>query len=158
MMAMVAVVLIASSPRSEIVFLDSCDYVEINHVYNINEETGESSLRMIQYIWWEWKNNILLPSINPVTKQKTGEWEQGSTFVVREYLVTYSGNSRPNQVAYVSAIKSNDKYECIFWDRTDKVLRRVISKWSTITHTTYDVEIENRNILDMNSRNKFHKR
>ena len=157
-MAMVAVVLIASSPRSEIVFLDSCDYVEINHVYNINEETGESSLRMIQYIWWEWKNNILLPSINRVTKQKTGEWEQGSTFVVREYLVTYSGSSSPTQVAYVSSIKSNDKYECVFWDRADKVLRRVICKWSTITHTTYDVEIENRSILDMNSRNKFHKR
>ena len=95
-MAMVAVVLTASSPRSDTVLLDSCDYVEINHVYNINEETGEFVLRM--------------------------------------------------------------KWTCIFWDKGDRAAREIKCKWLTTTHTSYDVEIENRAILKQDERNHFQKR
>lgn len=155
-MAMVAVVLTASSPRSEIVFLDSCDYVEINHVYNINEETGESTLRMTQYIWWEWKDRILLPVLNPITKQRTGNWRLGSDFVVREYLVTYNGSVTYGVNVLLS--KKNKVWTCIFWDKGDKVLREIKCKWLTTTHTSHDVEIENREILKPEERNHFQKR
>ena len=155
-MAMVAVVLTASNPRSDTVLLDSCDYVEINHVYNINEETGESVLRMTQYIWWEWKGRVLLPVLNPITKQRTGNWKLGSDFVVREYLVTYNGSSTHGADVLLS--KRNGKWTCIFWDKSDRVLREIKCKWLTTTHTLYDVEIENRAILKQDERNHFQKR
>ena len=155
-MAMVAIALIASNPRSDIILLDSCDYVEINHVYNINEETGESVLRMTQYIWWEWKDRVLLPVLNPTTKQRTGSWKLGSDFVVREYLVTYSGSSAHGADVLLS--KRNGKWTCIFWDKSSKVLRHIKCKWLTTTHTLYDVEIENREILKVDERNHFQKR
>ena len=156
--AIAAVFLTAFSIPDNLVVVDSCDYVEINHVYNINEENGETTLRMTQYIWWEWRDRLLLASVDPVTKQETGDWEQGSGFVVREYLVTYSGGSSPNKVANLLITKSNNEYHCIFWDRSDGVFRRVVCKWLTTTHTMHDVEIENRNVLNMNFRNEFQKR
>ena len=78
MMALVIVVttalaLFASNDKQRIVFSDSCDYVEINNVYNTNEETTEHTLRMTQYIWWEWRDRILLPVLDPITKQETGD-------------------------------------------------------------------------------------
>jgi hypothetical protein len=154
-MAMVAVVLTASSPRSDTVLLDSCDYVEINHVYNINEETGEFVLRMTQYIWWEWKDRVLLPVLNPITKQRTGNWKLGSDFVVREYLVTYSRSSTHDDVLLS---KRHGKWTCIFWDKGDRAAREIKCKWLTTTHTSYDVEIENRAILKQDERNHFQKR
>ncbi|MAH50799.1 hypothetical protein CMI37_33585, partial [Candidatus Pacearchaeota archaeon] len=83
--AIVAVVLSAFSIPNEYTVKDSCDYVEINYVYRLDE--GEPKLRMIQYIWWEWRNKVLLPILDPATKRQTGNWKQGSDFVVREYLV-----------------------------------------------------------------------
>jgi len=155
-MAMVAVVLTASNPRSDIVLLDSCDYVEINHVYNISEETGESKLRMTQYIWWEWRDSVLLPVLDPLTKQRTGDWKRGGDFVVREFLVTYNGN-RLND-ANVLLSKKGGTWVCIFWDKRSEILRHVKCKWLTTTHTLYDAEIENREIIKIDERNHFQKR
>ena len=59
--AIAAVVLTAFSTPNEYTVKDSCAYVEINHVYNIDDEAGKATLRMVQYIWWEWKNHLLLP-------------------------------------------------------------------------------------------------
>jgi hypothetical protein len=78
--AVIAVFLTAFSIPNNLVIVDSCDYVEINHVYNVNEETGKATLRMTQYIWWEWKDRVLLPVLNPITKQRTGSWKLGSDF------------------------------------------------------------------------------
>tara|TARA_B100000809_G_C15093570_1_gene514132 strand:- start:275 stop:760 length:486 start_codon:yes stop_codon:yes gene_type:complete len=155
--AIAAVVLTASSIPSEVTIKDSCAYVEINHVYNIDDETGKANLRMVQYIWWKWNNHLLLPEKGTDGKN-TGDWVSSSGFVVREYLVTYSGSSRPENVSVVSLIKRNGKYICIFWDRQDKILREVTCGWVTETHTTYDVEIENRDIIRTEDRNHFHKR
>jgi len=154
--AIVAVALSAFSIPNEYEVKDSCDYVEINHVYRLDE--GEPKLRMIQYIWWEWRNKVLLPILDPATKQRTGNWKQGSDFIVREYLVVYSGSSRPNEVASVSLSKKNDKWICIFYDKEDRIVRTVVCNWLTKTHTLYDVEIENRDIIRVEDRNNFHKR
>ena len=155
--AIAAVFLTAFSSPDDPIVVDVCSYVEVNHVYNINDTTGESSLRMVQYIWWEWKNHLLLPEKGEDGKN-TGDWISSSGFIVREYLVTYSGSSRPENVAVVSLIKRNGKYICVFWDRQDKILREVTCGWVTETHTTYDVEIENRDIIRTEDRNHFHKR
>ena len=158
-MATTAVALIAlANPNENIMVTDSCDYVEINHVYNVDDETGESTLRMIQYIWWEWKDKILLPVIDSVTQKPTGDWKQGSDFAVREYLVTYSGSSRPNMVASVATVKKDGKWICIFWDKDDKLIRSVTCGWISETHTTYDTEIANRDVLRTDFRNGFRKR
>ena len=155
--AIAAVVLTAFSTPNEYTVKDSCAYVEINHVYNIDDEAGKATLRMVQYIWWEWKNHLLLPE-KGTNGKNTGDWVLSSGFVVREYLVTYSGSSRPEGVASVSRIKRNGKHVCIFWDRQDKIVREVKCGWTTETHTTYDVEIENRDILRTDFRNGFEKR
>jgi len=153
-LVIIAVFLTGMSVPREDTAVDTCDYVEINHVYSINEETGKSNLRMTQFIWWEWRD-VLLPVLDPVTKRETGSWKQGCDFVVREYLITYNGNRK---VANVSITKKGNGLICIFWDRDDKVFREVVCGWMTETHTLYDVEIENRDMLHMNFRNKFQKR
>jgi len=147
-----------ANPNESPIVADSCDYVEINHVYNIDDQTGESTLRMIQYIWWEWKDQILVPVIDSVTQKPTGDLKQGSDFVVREYLVTYSGSSRPNKVAGVRMSKQNGGWVFIFWDKDDKLIRKITCGWITETHTTYDTEIANRDILRTDFRNGFKKR
>ena len=163
MMALVIVVttalaLFASNDKQRIVFSDSCDYVEINNVYNTNEETREHTLRMTQYIWWEWRDRILLPVLDPITKQETGDWKSGSDFVVREFLVIFSNSSSPNNTNGVLLDKRKDHWICIFWDKNDKVMRKVRCKWLATTHTTYDVEIKNRDIVKQERRNHFQKR
>lgn len=159
LVATTAAALIAlASPNENLIVTDSCDYVEINHVYNIDHQTGEPTLRMIQYIWWEWRATILLPVLDPVTKKRTGHSKQGSGFVVREYLVVHSGSSRPNNVATVAIEKKDGKWICIFWDKDDKFIRSVTCGWISETHTTYDTEIANRDVLHTDFRNGFRKR
>jgi len=155
--AIAAVFLTAFSFPDDPIVVDVCSHVEINHVYNIDDTTGEASLRMVQYIWWEWRNYVLLPE-KDVLEKETGSWKRASGFIVREYLVTYSGRSRPENTANVLISKEGNKYICIFWDKDDRVLRRVVCNWTTETHTEHDVEIENRNIISIESRNKFQKR
>ena len=144
-------------PKSPVV-TDRAEYVEINHVYNIDDKTGEPKLRMTQYIWWEWRDQLLLPVLDPLTKQETGDWKQGSDFVVKEYVVTYSGSSSPERVRNVLLSHENGDVVCIFWDTDDKVMRKVICGWLSETHTDFDVEIHNRKIVELNNRRSFSKR
>ena len=44
---------------------DTTDVVEINHVYKENEN-GELAQRLVQVIWWDWKNPLLIPEKNNV--------------------------------------------------------------------------------------------
>ena len=150
-----ALALFASNDKQRVVLSDSCDYVEINNVYDTNEETGEHALRMVQYVWWEWRDKVLLPVIDPITKEETGDWKSGSDFVVRYYFVVYS---RPNSRENILLDKNGDGWVCIFWDKRDKVMRKVKCKWLATSHTSYDVEMENRRIVKIDNRNHFQKR
>ena len=62
-MVVVALVLTASNSPDKTVLYDSCDHLEINHVYQVNAETGATKLRMVQYVWWEWRDHILVPGL-----------------------------------------------------------------------------------------------
>ena len=155
--AFAIVAMAMSIPRSPVV-VDRADYVEINSVYNIDEKTGEEKLRMVQYIWWEWRDQLLLPVLNPITKEETGDWRQGGDFVVRDFVVTYSGSSSPERVRNVLISYEDKNVLCTFWDDDDKVMRKVICKWLTETHTDFDVEIANRKIIEIKRRQSFSKR
>ena len=143
------------SDTPEVIVKDHCDYVVINHVYNLNEETGKATLRMTQYIWWEWKNSLLLPKKDQLGNE-TGDWYRGSGFVIRDFRVTLSSSSRPNEVLKIVVSKTKSGYVCIFFDKQNNLLREVHSKWRSETHTFNDVEIDNRNILNMEFRRKLY--
>ena len=82
----------------------------------------------------------------------------GGDFIVREFLVTYSGSSSPNNVNPLLLDKDGNVWFCIFWDKNDKVMRRIKCGWLITTHTLHDVEIGNREIIKLDDRNHFKKR
>jgi hypothetical protein len=135
---------------------DSSDYIEINNIYR-HDADGFLEKRMVQIIWWEWRDSILLPEIDLITKKQTGNWKSGSDFVVKDFRVTYSISSSPKEVRKIAPKIYGDKWVCIFWDKDDRCFRRVISNWKIITHTLHDREIKNRDILKINNRNKLTK-
>jgi len=158
-MAMVALVLTASSSHNnKTVLYDSCDHLEINHVYKVNEETGETKLRMVQYVWWEWRDHILVPVIDFHTKQKTGLSKQGSGFVVREYVVVKNNHLAQPKIIHTSLSRTKDGWLCVYQDFASGKMRHVSFKWKIITHTLYDSELNNRDIVALEHRNKFTKR
>ena len=154
-MLMVALFMFVSNDP-DITVKDHCEYVEINHVYNLNQETGKATLRMTQYIWWEWRNNLLLSKKDKFGNE-TNDLYNGSGFVVRDYRVTTSSSSSPREVLKIVVSKAKGGYVCIFFDKNNKLLREVHSKWKTETHTFNDVEVDNRDILNMELRRKLSK-
>ena len=89
-----------SDTKERIVVRESVDMVEKNHVYHKNDD-GHWSPSFIQIIWWEYRKNVLLPELDPLTGERTGEWRLGSGYVVVDYEVyrhyTYERN-RDNQI------------------------------------------------------------
>ena len=77
-----------SSPKENILIEDFTDFVEINHVYQLNDKK-EIQKRFIQIIWWEWRNTVLLPE-KDMFGEETGDWRSGSGFVVRDYRIISS--------------------------------------------------------------------
>ena len=155
-LAISAIVLTASNSPDKIILHDSCDYLEINHVYNIDENTGESKLRFVQYVWWEWRDSILVPVRDPDTRQKTGLSKRGSGFVVRQYIIVVYGNGNAQNNAHLSKTKTG--WTCMYYDGSSKAMRRISFKWIITTHTFYDSELDNRDIIATEDRNKFIKR
>ena len=64
------------------------DLKEFNHKYNQCEEDGKTKKRFMQVIFWEYRNNLLLPEYKEGVK--TGNWYQGSGFVVVDYITVYN--------------------------------------------------------------------
>ena len=132
---------------------DSSDYVEINHVYSLNQD-GVFKKRMVQIIWWEWRDSVLLP-VKDELGFPTGDWKRGADFVVKSFKVTSNGTLPDGQLIIQRAIyprRFGKKWICSFYDTDDDVLREVVSRWVVTTHTSQDTEIENRKILSINHR------
>ena len=62
--------------RDNIIIKDTADVVEINHIYDKNEN-GELTQRLVQVIWWDWKSPLLVPEKNNVGEY-TGNSYRGS--------------------------------------------------------------------------------
>ena len=157
-MAAVALVLTASTPHSKTVLYDFCDYLEVNNVYKIDSGTGKTKLSMVQYIWWEWRDSILVPVLDLHTRQKTGFSKRASGFVVREYVVVENNYLTRPQIVYTSISKTKQGWVCLYHDAVSGKMRHVSFKWKITTHTLYDSELNNRDIVALEHRNKFIKR
>ena len=149
------IVFFTGDPAGRLIISENSDYVEINHVYRYNKEDEVYTKRMTQVIWWEWRDAVLLPVLDPVTKEPTGDWKQGGAFVVRDYKVTWSESSSPQRTLYITPRRDKRNYICLFYDKDDKVIRKIISGWLTITHTTNDREMDNRQIVTLENRNEL---
>ena len=144
---------LSNDPNEGLIVEDTSSHVEINHVYREDFE-GKITKRMIQVIWWEWKNQLLLPETDEAGK-RTGNWHRGSGFVVKDYRVTVSFSSRPNVVREITPIRSGDKWVCLFYDKDSQCIRKVVSGWIRVTHTLHDREVEDRDFFSMDSRTKL---
>jgi len=126
---------------------DSSDFVEINHVYRHNSLTNEYEKSFTQIIWWEWRDYVLVRTPSGHTRT--------SDFVVKDYRVTWSSSSRPRGVVSIRPKLLNGKWVCIFYDKNIGIAREIVSNWKTETHTSFDVEVKNRDIVSEEYRNKL---
>lgn len=157
-LAIFSIALVSSGRPERLVTYDFCDHLEINHVYKINAETGETKLRMVQYVWWEWRKHILIPVLDFHTKQKTGLSKRGSGFAVREYVVVKNNHLARPKIIHTSLSRTKDGWLCVYQDFISGKMRHVSFKWIITTHTLYDSELNNRDVVALEHRNKFIKR
>lgn len=148
---------LSSDPLGNSIILDTSSHVEINHVYGYDEGDKRYEKRMIQIIWWEWRDSVLLEEKDTLGNG-TGNWSRSGCFVVKDFRVTWSNSSSPQQTLYIAPRRDKKNYICLFYDKDDGVIRKVVSGWLTITHTTNDREIDNRIIVRIENRNKLTKK
>tara|TARA_R110000796_G_C14542766_1_gene433087 strand:- start:704 stop:1252 length:549 start_codon:yes stop_codon:yes gene_type:complete len=134
---------------------DTTDVVEINHVYKENEN-GELTQRLVQVIWWDWKNPLLIPEKNNVGAY-TGNSYRGAGFVVVDFRVTAAPYSNLKLVKKITPRKFGEKWVCLFYDVEKDCFREVTSRWRIISHTIYDREMDNKDIIQSSSRRKLTK-
>jgi hypothetical protein len=157
-LAVFAIALVSSGNPERLVIYDSCDYLEINNVYNIDGETEKAKLRLVQYVWWEWRDSILTPVLDPNTRQKTGLSKQSSGFVVRDYVVVENNYLEPKRIVHSHISRTKNGWVCIYHNFTDETIRHISFKWIVTTHTLYDSELNNRDIIPLEARNRFTRR
>jgi hypothetical protein len=157
-LAVASIALVSSGKPEVLVMYDFCDHLEINHVYKANAETGETKLSIVQYVWWEWRKHILIPVLDFHTKQKTGLSKRGSGFAVREYVVVKNNHLARPKIIHTSLSRTKDGWLCVYQDFISGKMRHVSFKWIITTHTLYDSELNNRDVVALEHRNKFIKR
>ena len=157
-LAILSIALVSSGKPERLVVYESCDYLEINHVYKIEDTKGETKLRMIQYVWWEWRDSILTPVLDPNTRQRTGSSRRSSGFVVRDYVVVENNHLEKTRIIKTAISKAKKGWACIYYDFTSEIMRHVSFKWIITTHTLYDSELNNREIITLEDRNRFIRR
>jgi len=157
-LAVCSIALVSSGRPERLITYDSCDYLEINNVYQTDDTTGETKLRMVQYVWWEWRDSILAPVLDPHTRQKTGLSKQSSGFVVRDYVVVKNNHLKQPRIINTALAKTRKGWICIYQDFTYNTIRHISFKWIVTTHTLYDSELNNREIIALEDRNRFIRR
>lgn len=157
-LAAASIALVSSGKPERLVTYDFCDYLEINNIYKTDDTTGETSLRMVQYVWWEWRDSILAPVLDLDTRQKTGLSKQSSGFVVRDYVVVRNNHLKHPQIIHAALSRTKRGWVCIYQDFTHNTIRHVSCKWIVTTHTFYDSELNNRDIISLEDRNRFIRR
>ena len=88
---------------------ETSSYVEVNHVYRYDEGDKVYTKRMTQIIWWEWRDYVLLP-VKDNLGNETGDWRPTGSFVVRDFRVTWSESSRPQQTLYIIPRRDKKNY------------------------------------------------
>jgi hypothetical protein len=135
--------------------VDYVDMIEINHKYFRSSDSGEIKKQFIQVIFWEYRKNVLLPEIKE--GELTGNWYQGSDYVVIDYFTLHNNNYGLNKTSGISPYLYKDKWYTHYYDQSDKCERVVISKQIKRTQTMYDPEVLNARIVETSSRKELTK-
>lgn len=119
--------LMTDGSNKQIYTEDIVDRIEVNHFYN---DAGQVQLEQI--IFWDWS-----PSQS-------------------EYVVRAWRSIKEDRVKSMMPYRTKFGYEIIWHDNRDgNVLRRIRSKSLIETHTMYDPETINQELLDRNSRREL---
>ena len=126
---------------------DSADFVEVNHVYRYSEGSKKYEKSFVQIIWWEWRDYVLV--------ENEDGYKRTSDFVVKDYRVIWSNSSRPQKTMNIEPRFFRDKWVCLFHDKSSGKIREVESRWKRETHTDFDAEVRNRNVVPIDQRNRL---
>jgi hypothetical protein len=138
-----------------LVVVDHVDMVEVNHKYFTDSDTGEVKKQFVQVIFWEYRKNVLLPEIKD--GELTGNWYQGSDYVVIDYFTFNNQNYGLNKVNGIAPYLYRDKWYTHYYDQSDKCERIVVAKQIKKTSSFTDPEVLNARIVQTSSRKELTK-
>jgi hypothetical protein len=139
----------------KLVVVDYVDMVEVNHKYFTDSDTGEVKKQFVQVIFWEYRKNVLLPEIKD--GELTGNWYQGSDYVVIDYFTFNNQNYGLNKVNGIAPYLYRDKWYTHYYDQSDKCERIVVAKQIKKTSSFTDPEVLNARIVQTSSRKELTK-
>ena len=135
-----------SGVEEKLVVVDHVDLIEVNHKYfESNQSVTGLKKQFIQIIFWEYRKNVLLPEIKD--GERTGNWYQGSDYVVRDYFTLLNNNYGLNKTSGVAPYLYEGKWYTHYYDSDVSCYRIVIAKQIRITRTLYDPEVLNAEIV-----------
>ena len=144
-----------SGVDEKLVVIDYVDMVEVNHKYFEDSDSKEIKKQFVQVIFWEYRNNVLLPEIKE--GKRTGNWYQGSDYVVIDYFTFNNQNYGLNKISGMAPYLYEGKWHTHYYDIQDKCHRTVIADRIKRTHTLYDPEVLNATIVETSSRKELTK-
>ena len=144
-----------SGIKEKTVVVDYVDMIEINHKYFRDSDSGEIKKQFTQVIFWEYRKNVLLPEIKE--GELTGNWYQGSDYVVIDYFTFNNQNYGLNKINGIAPYLYRDRWYTHYYDQSDKCERIVISKQIKRTQTMHDPEVLNARIVEISSRKELTK-
>ena len=139
----------------KLVVVDHVDMVEVNHKYFTDSDTGVVKKQFVQVIFWEYRKNVLLPEIKD--GELTGNWYQGSDYVVIDYFTFNNQNYGLNKVNGIAPYLYRDKWYTHYYDQSDKCERIVVAKQIKKTSSFTDPEVLNARIVQTSSRKELTK-
>ena len=139
----------------KLVVVDHVDMVEVNHKYFTDSDTGEVKKQFVQVIFWEYRKNVLLPEIKD--GELTGNWYQGSDYVVIDYFTFNNQNYGLNKINGITPYLYRDKWYTHYYDQSDKCERIVVAKQIKKTSSFTDPEVLNARIVQTSSRKELTK-
>ena len=139
----------------KLVVVDHVDMVEVNHKYFTDSDTGEVKKQFVQVIFWEYRKNVLLPEIKD--GELTGNWYQGSDYVVIDYFTFNNQNYGLNKVNGIAPYLYRDKWYTHYYDQSDKCERIIVAKQIKKTSSFTDPEVLNARIVQTSSRKELTK-
>ena len=144
-----------SGVKEKVIVVDYVDMVEVNHKYYESNTPPEIKKQFIQVIFWEYRKNVLLPEYKE--GRKTGNWYQGSDYVVVDYFTLDNRNYGLDKINGMAPYLYRGKWYTHYYDDSDKCERVVVAKQIKITRTLYDPEHINTKIVETGSRRELTK-
>ena len=144
-----------SGTEEKLVVVDHVDMVEVNHKYFTDSDTGEVKKQFVQVIFWEYRKNVLLPEIKD--GELTGNWYQGSDYVVIDYFTFNNQNYGLNKVNGIAPYLYRNKWNTHYYAQSDKCERIIVAKQIKKTSSFTDPEVLNARIVQTSSRKELTK-